>query len=45
VNIRFVDKTSDIRNLSGNITSDDILSAEHCKVSFSGQGTPASTAK
>ena len=45
VNIRFVDKTSDIRNLSENITSDVILSAEHCKVIFSGQGTPASTAK
>ena len=30
-----------INTVYENITSDGILSAEHCKVIFSGQGTPA----
>jgi len=41
----FSPKTSDILNLSENITSDVILSAEHRKVTFNGQGTPARTVK
>jgi len=31
VNIRFVDKTSNIRNLSENITSDVILKYQKCQ--------------
>jgi len=45
INITFVDQTTDIRNLSVNNTYDVILPVEHCKVIFSGQGTPSRTTK